>query len=88
MMRIFWPVFWGILSALLVTAGLKARARKRAVLAAAQPRVDDVAVRAIVERGALGVEADEPLDLREIEEEEERFWAESSQEILEEPEEL
>jgi hypothetical protein len=84
MIRLFWLVFWGGLSVLVATAGLKARARKRAAFAAALPKVDDDAVRAIVESGTLGVDADEPLDLLDIGEEEERFWSES----WEEPEEL
>ena len=89
-MRLFWPVFWGVLSALVVAAGIKARARKRAALAGTLPKVDDDAVRAILDTGELGAERDEdePLDLREIDEEEERFWSESASEIEEEPEEL
>ena len=47
------------------------------------PLPDD-AVRAIVETGALSVEEDEPLDMREIEAEEERFWRET----WDEPEEV
>jgi hypothetical protein len=84
MVALFWLVFWGALSALVVAAGLKARARRRAALGAALPGVDDDAVRSIVETGALSVDADEPLDLREIGEEEERFWTET----WDEPEEV
>lgn len=84
MITLFWFVFWTVLSALVVAAGLKARARQRAHLGAAGPSVDDEAIRRIVETGALTVDTDEPLDIREIGEEEERFWAEP----WDEPEEL
>lgn len=84
MIRLFWLVFWGALSALVVAAGLRARARKRAALAPLLPEIDDEAVRSIVETGSLGAEGDEPLDLVEIDQEEERFWSES----WDEPEEL
>ena len=40
------------------------------------PVVDDDAVKAILETGRLVTEEEEPLDLREIEEEERRFWSE------------
>ena len=84
MIPLFWFVFWTVLAALVVAAGLKARARQRARLGAMGARVDDDAVRRIVETGALTDETDEPLDLREIGEEEERFWSEP----WDEPEEL
>jgi hypothetical protein len=84
MVTLFWFAFWTFLAMLVVAAGLKARARRRAVVSAALPRVDDDAVRSIVETGALAVDADEPLDLLEIGEEEERFWSEP----WDEPEEL
>ena len=84
MVELFWFLFWALLAALLVAAGSKAYARRRAVLSAGLPSVDDNAVRAIVETGALTVDVDEPLDLREIGEEEERFWSER----WDEPEEM
>jgi hypothetical protein len=74
---------WLVISALVVAAGLKARARQRDALGDSQ-RLDDDAVRSIVETGALPTDADEPLDMREIDAEEERFWSET----WEEPEEL
>lgn len=79
MLSLFWStlsaLFGMALSALFVAAGLKAYARRRAMLAALQS-IDDDAVRTIVDTGALTVEVEEPLDLREIGAEEERFWAE------------
>ncbi len=76
MIPVLWFVCWMVLSVLVVTAGLKAYARRRAVLAASLTSLDDDAIRSIVETGSLTVEVDEPLDLREIGEEEERFWSE------------
>jgi hypothetical protein len=74
---------WLVISALVVAAGLKARARQREALGESA-RLDDDQVRSIVETGALPADADEPLDMREIDAEEERFWSET----WEEPEEL
>ena len=84
MVALFWVVFWTLLSALVVAAGLKTYAHRRAALAAGLPSLDDDAVRTLVETGALTIEVDEPLDLREIGEEEERFWSER----WDEPEEM
>jgi hypothetical protein len=67
---------WWILSALLVVAGLRARARRRASIRGAVPSVDDAGVLSIVESGSLSDDADEPLDPDEIRAEEERFWSE------------
>ncbi len=84
MITLLWFVFWAVLAALVVAAGLKARVRQRAQLDAAEPSVDDDAIRHIIETGALTLDTDEPLDIREIGEQEERFWAEP----WDEPEEL
>jgi hypothetical protein len=51
--------------------------RRRAWFSPPDPRVDDDAVRTILATGSLNVDEDEPLDLREIGEEEERFWSET-----------
>lgn len=61
---------------LLVAAGMALRSRRREAF---QRRsvVDDHAIDRIIEDGELWVEDDEPLDLDEIDEEEERFWSES-----------
>ena len=81
MTGLFGFVFW---TAVCVVAGLITLARRRAFYAEREQAVDDDAVRTIVEKGELTVDGDEPLDLREIDEEEERFWSES----WEEPEEI
>jgi len=75
--RFLWALFWGGLTALLVYAGLRLRVRLHRRFAGDDPRVDDDAVRTILETGRLVTTEDEPLDLEEIEEEERRFWSES-----------
>jgi hypothetical protein len=77
MFSLFWILFWGGLTGLVFVAGLSLRTRLRERLAAREPRVDDEAVRAILETGRLVTDEDEPLDWEEIEEEERRFWSES-----------
>jgi hypothetical protein len=81
---LIWFTFWGILTVLVIAACILVYVRRRASFSRPAPRVDDEAVRAIVETGALSVEEDEPLDMREIEAEEERFWRET----WDEPEEV
>ncbi len=62
---------------LVVASGIQLRMRMRRRLHRARPLIDDAAVRAIVERGVLTTDEDEPLDYDEIDEEERRFWSES-----------
>jgi hypothetical protein len=71
-----------ILASLALAACVVCLRRLRAVTAA--PRLTDDMVRRIEEEGVLRAEEDEPLDLHEISDEEERFWSES----WDEPEEL
>lgn len=65
-----------LLMGLVVAAGIQLRARIRRRIGPLRPRVDDAAVRAILERGVVVSDEDEPLDLDEIEREERRFWTE------------
>jgi len=81
---LIWFTFWSILTVLVIAACILVYVRRRASFSRPAPHVDDDAVRAIVETGALSVEEDEPLDMREIEAEEERFWRET----WDEPEEV
>jgi len=62
---------------LMAASAVLLRVRLREQVASRRPRVDDDAVRAILERGVLVTDEDEPLDLDEIDEEERRFWSES-----------
>lgn len=77
LLTFFWVLFWIMLAGLAVAAGFSVHARRRDALVSPPPALDDDAVRRILETGELSVDEDEPLDLAEIEEEEERFWSES-----------
>ena len=68
---------WFVLGALVLLGGVVVRRKLDASLDDAEPSLDDDAIRRIVETGTLGVDEDPPLDLEEIEEEEDRFWSES-----------
>lgn len=81
---LIWFTFWAILTMLVIAACILVYVRRRASFTRPAPRIDDAAVRTIVETGALAVEDDEPLDMREIGEQEERFWSET----WDEPEEV
>ena len=76
MIPLFWFLFSAALVALSVVSGITVRMRLKERLARGAPVVDDEAVRAILETGRLVTDEEEPLDLREIEEEERRFWSE------------
>jgi hypothetical protein len=76
MLTLFWIVLWLALSALMIVAAVRVHLRRRELSASGQPRLDDAAIDAIIETGELTVD-DEPLDLQEIDEREERFWSES-----------
>lgn len=75
MLTLFWIVLWLALAALMVAAAVRLHMRSRELSASPHPRVDDDAIAAILETGQLTV--DEPLDLSEIDEREERFWSET-----------
>jgi hypothetical protein len=81
---LIWFTLWSILTVLVIAAFIFVYVRRKASITRRSPRIDDAAVRTIVETGALAVEDDEPLDMREIEQEEERFWSET----WDEPEEV
>lgn len=70
-------VFSAFLVGLAVASGIRLRVRLRKRLGRTRPpRVDDRALRTILDRGVLTTEEDEPLDYDEIDEEERRFWSE------------
>jgi hypothetical protein len=70
---------WILLGALAGVAGLRYVARIRALRSSSGvPRVDDTALRQILEEGTLTAgDGDEPLDMEEAARAEEEFWAES-----------
>jgi hypothetical protein len=77
MLDFFWILLWFALTALMIAAGVRLHVQRKELSASPTPRVDDDALNAILTRGQLTVEEDEPLDLTEIDEREERFWSES-----------
>ncbi len=70
-------LIWGVLAVLAVVGGAVVRRKLGASLESAHPALDDDAVRRIVDTGSLTVDEDPPLDMDEIEEEEDRFWSET-----------
>lgn len=60
-----------------MAAGVSLRMRLRGRVEQSMPVVDDAAVKEILTRGALITEEDSPLDIEQIDEEEQRFWSES-----------
>ena len=61
----------------LVTAsGLRLRTRRLRRRMGSMPVVDDEGVRRILEEGVFEADIESPLDLKEIEDEERRFWSE------------
>jgi len=76
MLTLLWILFWAVAAALTVAAGWSLYERRKR-LARRQPVLDDDAIQRILETGELYVEEDEPLNLRAIDEEEERFWSET-----------
>jgi hypothetical protein len=79
MLTLFWIIFGAFLAALAIAAGLSIHFRRRELLAASLSTVDDRAIELILRKGELFVD-DEPLDLDEIDEEEQRFWSETWEE--------
>ena len=77
MITLFWLVLWAGLAALIVAAGVTLHLRRKEAIAAETLVVDDSVIEQILETGEVFVEDDEPLDLNEIDDEEERFWSES-----------
>lgn len=84
MMILFWLVFWAGLAALAFAAGVTMHVRQKESIAAGTIVVDDVMIEKILETGEVFVEDDEPLDMKDIDDEEERFWSESWDEPSEE----
>lgn len=77
MMTFFWLTFGLGLAVLTVAAGVTLHARRRSRFGAQAPRVDDQVLEEILTHGEVWIDEDEPLDLEEIDHEEERFWSES-----------
>ena len=67
-----------------MAAALRMYMRRKELFSSDVPVLDENAIQTILEIGEISTDEDEPLDLEEIDEEEERFWRES----WDEPEEL
>lgn len=67
-------VLFGILA---LAAAAVIRRRIREYVSRAEADVTDEVVRRIEEEGRVDLREDEPLDLDEIEDEEDRFWSET-----------
>ena len=77
MITSFWLILWAGFLLLTVAAGVTIHARRGSSEARGRLRVDDDVIARIIETGEIFVDDDEPLDLRDIEDEEERFWSET-----------
>lgn len=69
-------MLWGLFALLAGAAGIRHLARLRATRPqSGTPRVDDEAIRRILETGTLPTGRDEPLDMDEAARAEEEFWS-------------
>jgi len=84
MLNLLGLFFWITLTILVMAAALRMYVRRKELFTSNVPVLDDNAIETILEIGELSTDEDEPLDLEEIDEEEERFWRES----WDQPEEL
>ncbi len=83
-LRFFWPILWFFLGALVAYAWFSMRLKLKRSIEVSPPRLDEDDVRRIEEQGALHTDDPEPLDLNQINREEDEFWKET----WDEPEEL
>ena len=81
-----WLIVWALAVALALIASVRLRSRSRAHVDRG-PVVDDDGVQQILDTGFFATDEDEPLDLRQVQEEERRFWRELDGEIWDEAEE-
>ena len=84
MLNLLGLLFWTTLTILVRAAALRMYMRRKELFSSDVPVLDENAIQTILEIGEISTDEDEPLDLEEIDEEEERFWRES----WDEPEEL
>ena len=84
MLNLLGLLFWTTITILVMAAALRMYMRRKELFSSDVPVLDENAIQTILEIGEISTDEDEPLDLEEIDEEEERFWRES----WEEPEEL
>lgn len=83
-MRFLWPVLWFLLGALVAYAWISTRRRIKKLIEVPPLRIDEDDIRRIEEEGVLFKDDPEPLDLKQINREEDEFWRET----WDDPEEL
>ena len=84
MLNLLGLLFWTTITILVMAAALRMYMRRKELFSSDVPVLDENAIQTILEIGEISTDEDEPLDLEEIDEEEERFWRES----WDQPEEL
>ena len=84
MLNLLGLLFWTTITILVMAAALRMYMRRKELFSSDVPVLDENAIQTILEIGEISTDEDEPLDLEEIDEEEERVWRES----WDEPEEL
>ena len=77
MVPLFWFGFWAGLAVLAFAAGVSLRTKLRDRISGTLPVIDDATVEEILRSGTVATSEDEPLDLGDIDEEEQKFWSES-----------
>ena len=77
MLNLLGLLFWTTITILVMAAALRMYMRRKELFSSDVPVLDENAIQTILEIGEISTDEDEPLDLEEIDEEEERFWRES-----------
>ena len=77
MLTLFWLIFWAGLTVLVVTAGVGFRVQLRDRVEKNRPSVDDAAIEEILATGALTTDEDSPLNIEQIDDEEQKFWSQT-----------
>ena len=77
MLTLFWLIFWAGLTVLVVTAGVNFRVQLRDRVEKNRPSVDDAAIEEILATGALTTDEDSPLNIEQIDDEEQKFWSQT-----------
>ena len=77
MLTLFWLIFWAGLTVLEVTAGVSLRMQLRNRVEKNRPSVDDAAIEEILATGALTTDEDSPLNIEQIDDEEQKFWSQT-----------
>ena len=77
MLNLLGLLFWTTITILVMAAALRMYMRRKELFSSDVAVLAENAIQTILEIGEISTDEDEPLDLEEIDEEEERFWRES-----------